>query len=569
MIPDASNTITCDVLVAGSGAGGLSAAVTAGKAGLNVLVVEKAATFGGTSARSGGVLWVPCNPVSQRAGAADDTADAARTYLRHETGNFFNPALVDAFLTHGPRMVDFFERETAVKFDAVPGFADYHPDLPGGRAGGRSIIASAFNGLELGARFKDLSPPLKEITFVGMMLNSSREVQHFFNVTRSWESAVYVAKRLAKHASEVARNGRATRLTNGNALVARLAKSALDLKIPLWTSSPIKELIVEHGRVAGAIVEKDGRRLTIHTRRGVVLACGGFPQDLARRKSLFPHAPNGTEHLSPAPAENTGDGLSLATAAGGRIQDDVPNAAAWIPVSRVPYRDGTYGVFPHLIDRYKPGIIAVTQHGARFTNESNSYHDVAQAMIAACRGEPETAAWLITDHRAIGRYGLGFAKPFPLPLTPHIRSGYLLRGRTIEELAGKAGIDAAGLRRTIETFNIGAARGEDPAFGKGSTAYNRYLGDANHKPNPCVAPIARGPYYAVKVVVGDLGTFAGIRTDGHARVIDANQQPIPGLYAAGNDMASVMGGNYPGGGITLGPAMTFGYIAGRHLAGHY
>jgi succinate dehydrogenase/fumarate reductase flavoprotein subunit len=220
-------------------------------------------------------------------------------------------------------------------------------------------------------------------------------------------------------------------------------------------------------------------------------------------------------------------------------------------------------VFPHLIERYKPGIIAVTRHGRRFTNESDSYHDMGQAMMAACRGDPEVAVWLVADHRAQRRYGLGFAKPFPLPLGPHLKSGYLLRGRTPEELAAKAGIDPAVFARTIAAYNAGARDGIDREFGRGTTAYNRFLGDPTNTPNPCVAPLDQPPYYAI----GDLGTFAGIRTDAHARALDDQGQPIPGLYAVGNDAASLMGGNYPGGGITIGPAMTFGYIAGRHLAG--
>ncbi len=558
--------VTCDVLVVGSGAGGLTAAVTAAKLGLSVIVAEKADRFGGTTARSGGVLWIPCNPVNARAGVTDDTREAARTYLRHETGNFFDPARIDAFLDNGPRMIDFFERETSVRFDPSIAFSDYHPDVPGGRAGGRSIVARPIDGRELGEHFGRLAPPLPELTFVGMMFNSSAEVQHFFKVTRSLKSAAYVARRLMQHSRELATHGRATRLTNGNALIGRLAKSAFDLGVPVWTSSPVAELLYDGRRVAGAIVQRAGVATKVHARRGVVLACGGFPQDVALRAKLFPHAPHGTEHLSPAPAENTGDGLRLALSAGAMVQEDLPNAAAWVPVSRVPRANGEFGVFPHLIDRYKPGIIAVTKAGVRFVNESQSYHDVGQAMIAACQGEGEVAAWLICDSRAIRRYGLGYAKPFPVPLSPLVRSGYVLRAGALEELAQKAGIDGTALRRTVEEFNIGARDGVDRQFGRGTTAYNRFLGDPDHKPNPCVAPLERGPFYALKIMLGDLGTFAGIRTVASARVVDAEQQPIPGLYAAGNDMASIMGGNYPGGGITLGPAMTFGYIAGRHLA---
>jgi succinate dehydrogenase/fumarate reductase flavoprotein subunit len=306
-------------------------------------------------------------------------------------------------------------------------------------------------------------------------------------------------------------------------------------------------------------------RTEVRARRGVVLAAGGFPHDLARRRALFRHAPSGAEHWSPAPPGNTGDGLRLGEAVGAAVEDRYPNAAAWVPVSLVPLPDGTFGTFPHFVDRSKPGVIAVTRNGKRFVNEADSYHDFVQAMVRATEGE-EHAAWFICDHTAQRRYGLGYAKPFPLPLQPYLGSGYLKRGRTLEALAAQAGIDAAGLARTVAEYNGPAASGEDPAFGRGSTAYNRSLGDPAVQPNPCVAPLAKAPFYAVKVVPGDLGTFAGLRGDRHARVLDAEGRPIPGLYAAGNDLASIMGGNYPGGGITLGPAMTFGYIAAQHMA---
>lgn len=557
---------TYDVIIVGSGAGGMSAAITAKKHGLSVLVIEKESLYGGTTARSGGVLWVPCNPLSRQHGVAD-SIEAARTYLQQEAGGCFDAERVDAFLHNGPRMVEFFQRETAVQFVAVPEFSDYHPAAPGGMPGGRSILAAPFDGRALGPRVKQLRAPLREITFVGMMFNASQEVQHFFNVTRSVKSAIYVARRLAQHASEMLFHGRAMRLTNGNALAARLAKSAFDLDIPLWLSAGARNLIIEGGVVKGIDVSTPKGSVRLFAQRGVVLAAGGFPQDLQRRKALFQHAPTGTEHLSPAPPGNTGDGLRLAESVGAAIVTDLPNAAAWIPVSRVPRANGETGVFPHLIDRYKPGVIAVTRQGVRFVNEADSYHDFGQAMQRACDEQPEVAAFLICDHRTLRRYGMGFVKPFPLPVFPHLRSGYLLRGRTIEELAERAGIDAAALGRTVETYNGPARDGQDPEFGKGSTDYNRFLGDGTHKPNPCVAPVENGPFYAIKVVMGDLGTFAGVRTDRHARALDEAGRVISGLYAVGNDGASVMGGSYPGGGITLGPAMTFGYVAGRHLAG--
>ena len=557
----------CDALVIGSGAGGLSAAVTARRHGLDVLVVEKEPYFGGTTARSGGWLWIPCSPQARAAGIAD-SPEAARTYLQHEAGNHFDAARVDAFLAHGPEMVGFMERETAVRFELGPQFSDYHPDAPGAVPGGRSICAAPFDGRELGAEIRRLRPPLREITMLGMMIGSNRELLHFFNVTRSLRSAGFVARSLVGFARDVARHGRAMRLTNGNALAARLAKSCFDMGVPIWTDTPAVELVREgDGAVRGAVVEREGRRLRIEARRGVVLAAGGFPQEAARRAALFPHAgPGGTEHWSPAPPGNTGDGLRLGEGVGAAVEDRYPNAAAWCPVSIVPRRDGGTGVFPHFIDRAKPGVIGVTRQGRRFTNEANSYHDYVQAMVAACAGEREVASWLITDHPTIRRYGLGFAKPFPVPVGQYVRSGYLHRGRTLRELAERAGIEPAGLEATVARYNEAARRGEDPEFGRGGNAYNRYLGDALVTPNPCVAPIETGPFYALKLVPGDLGTFAGLRADAHARVLDREGAPIPGLYAAGNDLASVMGGNYPGGGITLGPAMTFGYIAGRHMA---
>ncbi len=223
---------------------------------------------------------------------------------------------------------------------------------------------------------------------------------------------------------------------------------------------------------------------------------------------------------------------------------------------------------PHFIDRAKPGVIAVSLDGERFANEANSYHDLVQAMIAASKGKSETACWLLADHAAIRHYGLGFVKPFPMPLGPHLRNGYLKRGKTVEALAKQIGVDPATLAATVRQYNDAAQFGRDPEFGRGSKAYNRYQGDALHAPNPCVAPLAAGPFYALKLVPGDLGSFMGIRTNEHAQVVSGDGEPIPGLYAAGNDAASIMGGEYNGAGITLGPGLTFGYVAGNHIADH-
>lgn len=561
----ASETYECDVLVAGSGCSGMSAAITARSRGLDVLIVEKEPRFGGTTARSGGWLWIPGTSLAKAYGI-EETPEQARTYLRHEAGNNFDAARVDAFLSAGPEAVDFFTSKTALRFDMPLVFPDYHAEAPGGAQGGRSMVTRPFDGRELGDLVKTLGMPLPELTVFGMMLGSGKEIIHFMRVTKSLTSAAYVAKRLSRHLVDVLRYGRGMTLTNGNALAGRLAKSALDLKIPMWLSSPVRELKVENGTVTGAIVSREGREVRVRARRGVVLACGGFPHDVERRKKMFPHAPTGNEHYSPGPTGNTGDGLRLAERAGGHVEDRLPNAAAWVPVSLTTRKDGSKGVMPHFIDRAKPGVIAVMRDGRRFANEGNSYHDFVQAMIKAAKPGEEIAAFIVCDHRTLRKYGLGCVPPFPMPLGHHLKSGYLMRGETLEALAAKAGIDAEAFTETVKQFNATAPLGHDAAFGKGSKAYNRYQGDALHGPNPCVAPIENGPFYAIKMVIGDLGTYAGIVTDANARALDAEGRVIPGLYAAGNDMASIMGGNYPGAGITLGPALTFGYIAGRHLA---
>ena len=554
-----------DVVVVGTGASGMSAAITAAAQGLKVLVLEKAPRFGGTTARSGGWLWIPGTRLATDQGIGEPDG-AARTYLQHEATTHFDAERVDAFLENGPKAIDFFTDRTCVQFDMPPVFPDYHAEAPGGQQGGRSMVTRPFDGRELGERIRDLAPPLPELTVFGMMLGSGKEIWHFMRAFRSLESFLFVARRLGRHFLDVLRHGRGMTLTNGNALAGRLARAAMDLGIPVWLSSPVRELVVDGGRVVGLIVERGGERLRVDASRGVVLACGGFPHDIERRKALFPHAPTGHEHYTPSPESNTGDGLKLAEAVGGWVDATIPNAAAWVPTSVTVRRDGSAGVMPHFIDRAKPGVIAVTRKGERFTNEANSYHDFVQDLVKACRDEPEVSAWLLCDHRTLRTYGLGCVASFPMPIGRHLRTGYLKRGTTLRELAGAIAVDADALCATVEAFNRDARSGEDPAFGRGTKAYNRYQGDALNTPNPCVAPIEQGPFYAIRLVVGEIGTFAGLATDRDTRVLDRQGRPVPGLYAVGNDAASIMGGNYPGAGITLGPALTFGYVAGMRLA---
>lgn len=555
--------IECDLLVIGSGAAGLSAAVTAAWHGLKVIVAEKEPVFGGTTARSGGWMWAPLNPLARRAGITEDP-EAPRAYLRHVLGNNFDDARITAFLAAAPRMVAFFETNTALTFEGGDKIPDTYSSAPGAGTGGRSVIAAPYDARGLGDLVHRLSHPMRETTLMGMTIQAGPDLGAFMNVTRSPRAFIHVGRRFGRHLMDLATHRRGLQLRNGIALVGRLLRSAADLGVDLRTSSPAVRLLQDDGGVSGAVLATPEGDVEVRSRRGVVLAAGGFPHDRERRHAMFPAD---GEHLTVAAPSATGDGLRLGESVGGRVDGTLAAPGAWCPVSRVPFPDGTTGRFPHIIERGKPGIIGVLADGRRFCNEGNGYHDYVAALLRAVPPGQEAASWLICTRAFQRRYGLGIARPAPLPVGPYIRSGYLKVGQTIAELARNCGIDPAGLERTISDYNMHARNGEDPAFGRGSTIYNRFQGDAGNTPNPCVAPIERGPFYAVKVVPGSFGTFAGLTTDASARVLDANDMPIPGLYAAGTDMASVMGGHYPAGGINLGPAMTFGYIAGRHAAG--
>ncbi|MGM4875177.1 FAD-dependent oxidoreductase [Bradyrhizobium sp. 956_D2_N1_5] len=561
-----NNTADCDLLVIGSGAGGLSAAVTAASLGLDVVLIEKEAQLGGTTAWSGGWMWIPRNPLAQAAGIVE-TPEQPKLYLRHELADGYDHAHIDMFLDQGPRMVEFFQRETHLAFIDGNLIPDFHGKSPGAVTGGRSVCAAPFDGRQLGPRIRDLKQPLEEVSPFGMGIASGADLRHFLNARSSLTSFLHVARRLTRHFLDLLRFGRGMHLANGNALVARLLKSADELGVKIMPATPAQSLLTQGSRVVGARVGRRGETLEIRARRGVVLACGGFPHDVARKAALFAHAPTGREHWSAAPEGNTGDGIRLGETAGGRMRTDLSDNGAWAPVSLVPHRDGSVGRFPHLIERAKPGLIMVRSDGQRFANEADSYHDVMKALFAATPRGEAAEAWAICDTKFLKHYGLGRVRPRPFPITPWLRNGYLKRGASIEALALACGISAAGLRATIEHYNRFAARGEDPAFGRGDTPYNRIQGDMARRPNPCVAPIEYGPFYAVKIVAGSLGTFTGLDTDEHARVLDAESKPIDGLYAVGNDMASIMAGRYPSGGITLGPAMTFGYIAAHHAGG--
>jgi succinate dehydrogenase/fumarate reductase flavoprotein subunit len=568
---DTAPAYDCDLLVIGSGAGGLSAAVTAAHLGLKVIVAEKDAQYGGTTAWSGGWMWVPRNPLATEAGI-QEAIDKPLSYLRHELGEQFDEARALAFLHAGPKMVEFFRTHTALQFIDGNGIPDFHGNTPDASKGGRSICAAPFDGRRLGAHIAALKPPLPETTLWGMGIASGAELRHFLNATRKLMSFWHVSKLVLGYARDRLLYRRGMRLVNGNALVAALAASAFEKGVEIRTLSPAKNVILKHGRVAGAMLGGAHGDVIVHARCAVVLACGGFPHDSARKKALLPHAPSGTEHYSAASRGNTGDGLRLGEAAGGVVATDLVQAAALAPVSLVPQQDGSFTHFPHLIERAKPGLIAVTVTGTRFCNEADSYHDFMQGLLHATPTGKPVQAWLVCDHAFIRRYGLGAVKPRPMQLWPLLANGYLLRGNSLAELAQACGINAQGLETTVQRFNAMAKTGVDTDFAKGQTPYNRIQGDAalaqtRGLANPCLAPLNKGPFYAVRIVAGSLGTFAGLRANANAQVLDAQGQRIAGLYAGGNDMNSLMGGNYPAGGITLGPAMTFGFIAAHHAAG--
>ena len=560
----------CDLLVAGSGAGGLSTAVVAAHLGLKVIVVEKDSQFGGTTAWSGGWMWVPRNPLAVAAGIVE-SIDAPLNYLRHELGDRYNEPLVRTFLENAPRMVTFFREQTALQFIDGNVIPDFHGNSPDAATGGRSVCAAPFDGRQLGEHIRHLKPPLRETAPWGMGIASGADIRHFFNAMRSWSSFAYVTRRVLRHWRDRLLHGCGMHLVNGNALVAALVRSALDRNVEIRLNTSLVRLVGgnQHvgGRVTGAIIHSPQGDVEIRATRGVVLACGGFPHDIARKQQLLPHAPSGREHWSAAAGSCTGEGLRAGEEVGGSVSRNQASPAALAPVSLVPRPDGSLGHYPHLLERAKPGLISVTRDGVRFTNEANSYYDFMTDLLRVCDGKPTVEAWLVCDHAFIRHWGLGAAKPAPLPLRPYLRSGYLKRGRTLAALATECGINASALTVTVARYNSQTAAGVDADFHKGETAYNRIQGDAKHGgPNPCMAPITQAPFYAVRVVPGSLGTFAGLVTDNNAQVLDSSGMPIGGLYACGNDMNSIMGGRYPSGGITLGPAMTFGYLAARHAA---
>ena len=553
-----------DVVVVGSGAGGMSAAVTAAKDGLKVLLVEKTDRIGGSTAVSGGAIWAPLNAHSEKVGHPD-SRDKVWAYMRNTVGDAAPAAMQRAFLDAAPSMVDWFDKHTEVKLSGRTYSPDYYPDREGAALGGRTLDPQMFDGRLLGSHFRHLRDPLAEFMVLGGMMITLSDAKHLLAVTRSFASWREGMKLVLRFFSDRLRGyHRGTRLVLGNALAARLFKSVLDGGVPYWLNAPLQALHVDGTGVIGITVLRDGQPVNVRSRRGVVLATGGFPWSEALRKELYPR-PTGPWSMSPQ--GNSGDGVELAREAGATLGTGHASAAFWAPVSILTRPDGSQLRYPHLVwDRAKPGLMAVNSAAERFVNESASYHEFVSCMYRAHQTTPTLPAFLVCDSAFIERWGMGLALPGGRSRAHLERAGYLVKADTLVELAARLGLDGSQLERSVARFNEWAEKGQDDDFGKGSTAYNRYLGDADHQPNPCLGPIQTGPFYAVKVYAGDIGTAVGIRCNEHAQALDSQDQPIRGLYIAGNDMHSVMGGQYPAPGITLGPAMTFGWLAARHLA---
>jgi len=551
-----------DAVVVGAGAGGLAAACTAAMNGCSVLLVEQADIVGGTTAISGGMVWLPLNHKMAEA-QRPDSVEAARAYL-DATVPGGERARLEAFLAHGDEALRDLEAHTSLRLQPVLTYPDYYPDLPGATAGGRVLEPTPFDARALGPAFALVRRPLPEFMLFGGMMISRADIPHLRRATKSLRSAARAAQLVLQYARQRLSAPRGTSLYLGNALVARLLKSALDLKVRIETGVTLEALGKDaRGRVA--IVELSGRggRRRVMARRGVVLATGGLSHDPDLRRQFVPTAAGDlSATVSPRRAPR---GARIAAAAGAALSQATQEGAFWVPASTFPRKDGSAALFPHTVtDRAKPGLIAVDSNGRRFVNEAVSYHEFVRAQLR--NANSAIPAWLICDRKFLWRYGLGKVRPFAASVEADVSSGYLKRAASIAELAREIGAPAAALADTIAEFNRHAEKGEDPAFGRGRDIYQRSLGDADHTPNPCVAPIAQAPFYAVAVTPADLGMSAGIATDAEARVLTADGAPIPGLYACGNDMASIMEGAYPGPGITLGPALVFGWIAGRHLA---
>jgi 3-oxosteroid 1-dehydrogenase len=545
-----------DLVVVGSGAAGLTAALTAARLGLRTVVVEKATHFGGSTARSGGGVWIPDNHVLRRAGAGD-SAEQGSAYLRHLVDGVVSDDRQRAFLTEGPRMLRMVCDSTPLRLTWVRGYSDYYPEAPGGRIRGRSLEPRPLDARVLGADLSRLEPPY--LAAPGGMTITQADYR-WLNLSARHPRGVWRALRVGVRTAANRARGRRM-LSMGQALVAGLRAGLAAHDVPLLLDTPMLDLVADDGtgRVRGVRVQHDGADTVLTARLGVVLASGGFEHNEAMRKEHQEH-PIGTEWTVGA-AANTGDGITAGQVLGAAV--DLMDDAWWGP--SIPLTGGPYFC---LSERALPGCIMVNAAGARFVNEASPYVDAVKAMYAGHRsGVDHIPCWLVADQRYRNRYtfaGLGPRQPFP---RRWYDAGVVHRGDTVTALAERIGVPPGRLHDTVARFNGDARAGVDTDFGRGDSGYDHYYGDPRLRANPSLAPLDKAPFYAVRIVPGDLGTKGGLRTDARARVLRADGSVVAGLYAAGNASAAVMGHTYAGPGATLGPAMTFGYVAAHTAAG--
>jgi 3-oxosteroid 1-dehydrogenase len=548
-----------DLLVVGSGAAGLGAAVVGACEGLSVLVLEKTEWLGGTSAYSAGTCWIPGHRYQ-----ADPDADvvAAREYLDALVGDRAPRERRESYLRRGAEAIAYLER-AGVGFWHSASAIDYHPELPGSGVG-RALEPRTFDARRLGRRqFERIRWPLPEFALLGgTLMIRRREVDELLGVFGGAPRGAAVALRLGvRWAADRLRHRRGTRLTMGNALVANLYHQLTRRSGDVWFTARATELVTDTaGGVTGAVVAHRGRLVRVAARRGVVLAGGGFPANPELREQYLP-AP--VPQFTPAGEGATGDTFALARSAGGVLAEPRDDNALWFPSSVGRRPDGSTAVFPHIWDRAKPGIVAVNAAGRRFVDESVSYHRFTRAMYATPGAVP---AWLVLDARTLKRYGLGMIRPHAREavLRRYLGQGYLHAGPTIRRLAETTGVEPSGLERTVAETNRSARTGVDEEFGKGKGPYGRQYGDPAHWPNVNLGPIEKPPFYAIAVAPTPLATALGLFTNPDAQVLDEVGAPVPRLYACGNDAASMTASEYPGAGCQIGAALVFGYLAARH-----
>ncbi|WP_321818693.1 MULTISPECIES: FAD-dependent oxidoreductase [unclassified Paraburkholderia] len=549
---------TYDVVVIGSGVAGLTTAVVAANHGLKVLVVEKSDLFGGTTAFSSGGAWIPNNPYMESVDQ-HDTPEDAYTYLRATLGDSYDPALVKAFVETGPEMLRYMDTKTHVRFYPVL-LPDYHPCEPGAKVA-RTIIAEAFDGRRLGRSIRHVRNPLPGFVAFGSFQTDMQHAPKLTSAFRTWKGFRFSTKRMAGFVRDLALYGKGTHMAHGNALVGRLMKSAIDAGVTLRRATPAVRLVKDAEKVIGLVIKVDRAEVMVTVRKGVVLASGGFG---ANSKMLEKYIPLPDVHLSAQPIENVGDGIRLGQEAGGAFAHPNVSNGIWAPCSAHRAPDGSIkSVFPHFgPDRGKPGTIIVDIQGRRFANEASPYQEFVSHMNA----NGIRKAWFIGHKTALRKYGMGVAMPSPLPYRHLIRDGYLFEAPTITELAQKIDVPIDNLEQTVACFNEFALQGRDPNFLRGANSYDNAQGDLAHSPNPNLGPLCDAPFYAIEIHPGDCSTTLGMKTTPDGEVLSTEGAPIPGLFAVGLDMNSLMYGRYPGGGSSIGPALVFGYRAGKKLA---